>query len=213
MARIFRYRGRESYDTESENLSLPRARIEAAVKQKQNPANTVAGTAQRRQPVASSQAAARPQQRPSSAASQATTYTNPASRSNANPMVAPHLPEVCPQCQSRFATVARLVQHVEDFHPAQGAGRSAPARGGGGGMGGGGGGMSQGALWPGARSAAPQGDSAAPQQDQFQCPHCAAVFFNPVRLVQHQESCRTQQQQTPSGSRGSKGSKDGCLIC
>ncbi|EFJ44181.1 hypothetical protein VOLCADRAFT_45245, partial [Volvox carteri f. nagariensis] len=37
--------------------------------------------------------------------------------SNANPLIPPHLPELCPQCGASFATVERLIQHVEDFHP------------------------------------------------------------------------------------------------
>ncbi|GIL62998.1 hypothetical protein Vafri_17155 [Volvox africanus] len=117
----------------------------AAVKQYEDPANSVRGTAARRQQLAQQTGAQQQsafqwpwqQQKlaaPPSTAPNAppniinsnsnsngngitTNQRNANSNSNANPLVPPHLPEQCPQCGASFATVERLVQHVEDFHP------------------------------------------------------------------------------------------------
>ncbi|GIM05679.1 hypothetical protein Vretimale_10115 [Volvox reticuliferus] len=112
----------------------------AAVRQYEDPANSVRGTAARRQQLAQ-QAGAQQQSSfqwpwqqqqklaaPPSTGSNASPNINNSngitnnrhntnSNSNANPLIPPHLPEQCPQCGARFATVERLVQHVEDFHP------------------------------------------------------------------------------------------------
>ena len=156
---------------------------------------------------------------------------NPPQASNANPLVPPHLPEVCPQCQARFASVERLIQHVEDFHPAATSSSSSAAAGtaAGGYQGqqgqqaqqrqqrGGGAAQAVAAaagagVWPGEAARGARGGSGAAaaagagggSSEQFVCPRCSAVFFNPVRLVQHTEGCTGAAQSQAAGS-GDKG--------
>ncbi|PNW78617.1 hypothetical protein CHLRE_09g389750v5 [Chlamydomonas reinhardtii] len=91
----------------------------AAARQYEDPDNSLRGTAARR----AAQAAAPPPPAQSRWPWQSTPLTTgtgtSTSTSNANPLVPPHRPEKCPQCGAAFETVARLIQHVEDFHPSQ----------------------------------------------------------------------------------------------
>ncbi len=118
--------------------------------------------------------------------------THPAS--NANPLVPPHLPEQCPQCGARFASVDRLVQHVEDFHPTHT--HQQPAR------------AAASAAW-----GVPQGASGA--SDAYRCPHCAREFADAVLLVGHVDGCVAGRQRPVSatGAGTSSAGKGECTIC
>ncbi len=178
----------------------PQALREAARKQYEDPGNSVRGTAMRRMQGGS----------------------------NANPLVPPHRPEVCPQCGASFESVERLIQHVEDFHPATAGGASAMAAGGGHGAGAGlsvvnplrgllgsttiAGGSAPTA--PPSQAAAGAGAGAAPGllhsgaggaageggREVFRCYFCSQAFHDPVLLVQHSDRCSAARAAAGAGA-------------
>lgn len=161
--------------------------------------------------------------------------------SNANPLVAPHLPEVCPQCSARFATVERLIQHVEDFHPSGTSNNPIdltatnntnthtntnntsaatqsfqnPLRAIGSAVA-----TAASAVSAAAATASPApgggaaGGRGGGDEDVFRCHTCGRQFYNAVHLVHHSERCGAAGQQgaTAGGGGGSSG-KDNCCIC
>ena len=168
---------------------------EAARKQYEDPNNSIRGTAERRRQLLE-------QQQPPPPAGRGTVINN------ANPMVAP---EECPQCLARFATVAALCAHVDEWHPTA-------------------------AGEPGMRGATVaetttlaswnnpftralgwgDGGGRPAADDVYRCHHCRAVFSDPVALLSHNETSCTSSGLTrdvPRASqRGHSNTRD-CVIC
>ncbi len=111
---------------------------------------------------------------------------------------------MCPQCGARFATVARLVQHVEDFHPPNHPQQQPPAP----------------AQAPPPRPppapAAPSGNygrrlgSAADEASPYRCPHCERGFSDPAVLVGHAETCPARGSRPMAATGGSN--DGGCSL-
>ena len=152
---------------------------EAARKQYEDPSNSLKGTADRRKQ--------QQQQQQQQAAGKGS--------SNANPLVTPHLPEVCPQCNARFATVAALCAHADEWHStstAAGA-RSSPAVG----------------SWT--NPLAHGGGSGS--DDVYRCHNCQAVFSDPVALVSHTELGQCVASRDVIQREGGSNPPRNCTIC
>ncbi|KAG1660250.1 hypothetical protein FOA52_007647 [Chlamydomonas sp. UWO 241] len=189
------------------------AHAEMARKQTDEPSNSVKGTAQRRQPAPAAPQAQQQQQqqqrqRRQPAPAGGGTATN--GSSNANPLVPAHLPEECPQCRARFATVDRLVAHVEEWHPS-------PA---GGGAGGGGGGSATtnplsaalGMIGGGGGGGSGGGGVSA---EQFRCDTCRRLFDDPVALLMHADHCARRAATAATAAQGGSGAgagKGDCVV-
>lgn len=78
------------------------------------------------------------------------------------------LREVCPHCNGRFATVEKLVQHVEEWHPSSGTASTST----------------------GSTLASNRSGNA---REQFGCPSCGQTFVDAVRLVEHANKCGTKK--------------------
>ncbi|KAJ9531574.1 hypothetical protein QJQ45_014961 [Haematococcus lacustris] len=209
----------------------------AAASGASDPGNTVKGSAERRKQMLQAQQSGSKAQGRQAVLTSETVVSNPLLGSRPPPntagpqqlpsstplpaaaaaLGAAAQPEVCPQCSARFASVDRLIQHVEEWHPSassgsrqgalpvQGAGQahrhpsssSAPQQLGGGG------------AYPGraaAAAAAPWPATAA--QELFRCPGCGQEFTDAVLLVGHAQRCsaaggRRAQPATGQGQDGS----------
>mmetsp|Transcript_14086 Transcript_14086/g.30539 ORF Transcript_14086/g.30539 Transcript_14086/m.30539 type:complete len:349 (+) Transcript_14086:170-1216(+) len=167
-----------------------------AAKQYEDPGNSVKGTAHRRMLGTPTTTTATPSATVTNPLHQQRA-TVPTSTSNANPLVPPHLPEVCPQCQARFASVDKLVQHVEEWHPtaqSNPAAAAAIARAG------------QGQGW----GSQPQTTSSS-SSDLYRCHRCQRGFMDPVALVQHSEQCGAGAQSTATAGGGGARKQD-CVV-
>lgn len=124
----------------------------------------------------------------------------PPPSSNANPLVSPHMPEECPQCGACFATVERLVQHVEDFHPASASSLAAAS-----------GRVPTGSASIPAAGAQPA-MSAADSHDVYRCPHCTQQFGDAVQLVGHAERCPQARRSQVQSAAAGDGAGGNCVV-
>ena len=115
--------------------SMPRSQQKSSAP---DPLNTVKGTAERRRDMVNS--------------------INPLHLSQTQQ---PALNEACPMCSVRFASVERLIQHVEEFHPQE-------------------------TTQPSSVAAGSHRDSSA---YQYRCEFCQRGFHNAVDVLHHSERC------------------------